>query len=453
MRIFLPPIEVGDNEGFTREKDIFGRASLGQSMTALVTNVSDPLVLALDGQWGAGKTTFLKMWAGELRNAGFPVAYLDAFQIDYEEDAFTAVAGEIIALAESLRKGKVVKAFVDKAVGAGKVILRSGLKLGVKAATLGVLSGADLEGVASDWAKEASEIEDKYLGELLTKQKEQQKAIQAFRESLAALPALLSKNASDDASSRPLVVIIDELDRCRPIFALKLLERIKHFFAVPNVHFVLGAHLGQLRNSVKVAYGSDIDAHLYLQKFVQFTIHLVDREDQMEAWASTKYLKYMIEKLEFKKEDYDLIDEARKLILHVARSRDLSLRTIERVMTTFALSLASRGQQSAPGYILGGLCLLKNTRPDLFVKAKMGFLAFDEIIDELAFGVPANDYLTHAVETARLEWMYFTGTSLPVDTVQRQFIDLQRWFGASSPKLLAFAANNIVDKLQFDSSF
>jgi predicted KAP-like P-loop ATPase len=105
MHIFLPALKVDDTEGFTPEKDIFGRATLGRGMTNLLSSVSEPVVLALDGQWGSGKTTFLKMWAGELRKAGFPVVYLDAFRNDYESDAFTAVASEIIALANTKRKG------------------------------------------------------------------------------------------------------------------------------------------------------------------------------------------------------------------------------------------------------------------------------------------------------------------------------------------------------------
>ena len=450
MRIFLPPLEVGDTEGFTPEKDIFGRAALGRSMTNLLTSVSDPIVLALDGQWGSGKTTFLKMWAGELRKAGFPVVYLDAFQNDYEEDAFTAVAGEIIALADALRKGnsKAAKAFVDKAVGAGKVILRSGLKLGAKAATLGVLDAADFENVASDLAKEASELEEKYIGELLTTQTQQKEAVQAFQDSLATLPALLSRNAPDESSAKPLIIIVDELDRCRPIFALKLLERIKHFFAVPNVHFVLGAHLGQLRNSVKVAYGADIDAHLYLQKFVQFTVHLLDREERFDRWVTTRYLNYVIQKLDFKSEHRDLVDQSRKFILHVARSRDLSLRTLERTVTTMALALASCGQLMLPGQILGGLCVLKNTDPDMFIKAKMGVLTFDEVRTKLGFHVTPDAMLSHAVRYGSVAWMYFTGTAVPTEVAENDFQDLRRWFEESSPKLLSSVANDIVDRLQ-----
>jgi hypothetical protein len=449
MRIFLPPFEVGDTEGFTPEKDLFGRAKLGEGMTNLLASVSDPIVLALDGQWGSGKTTFLKMWAGELRRAGFPVVYLDAFQNDYEEDAFTAVASEIIALADAQQKGrtKAGKAFVDKAIGAGKVILRSGLKLGTKAATLGALDGADFEGIASELASEASALEDKYIGELLTKQKQQKEAIQAFRDSLADLPALLTRKSPDDPGPKPLVIIVDELDRCRPSFALKLLERIKHFFAVPNVHFVLGVHLAQLRNSVKVAYGADINANLYLQKFVQVTIHLLDHEQRSHQWAITKYLNYLIEKLEIKAEHRDLVDQSKAFILHVARARDLSLRSIDRIVTTLALALASSRRIDAPGDIFGGLCVLKNTDPDLFIRAKRGILTFDEVRVKLGFDVTPDKTLLYSLDMAESFWKYFTGDAAPAEHEN----DLRRWFGVSSGQLLALAANNVVDRLQLGS--
>jgi predicted KAP-like P-loop ATPase len=157
MRLFPPPLEISDTEGFTPEKDIFGRAHLGAGLTNLVSTVSDPTVIAVDGQWGSGKTTFLKMWAGELRKAGHPVVYFDAFESDYVDDAFLAIAGEIIALANEKEKANTPKGkrLVKSAVGAGKVLLRSSLKLGVKAATLGVVGSAEFEETAKDFASES----------------------------------------------------------------------------------------------------------------------------------------------------------------------------------------------------------------------------------------------------------------------------------------------------------
>src|SRR5262249_28293078 len=83
MRLFPPPLQIADDEGFTPEKDIFGRADIGRGLTSLLARVNEPLVVAVDGQWGSGKTTFLKMWAGELRKSDIPVVYFDAYEHDY----------------------------------------------------------------------------------------------------------------------------------------------------------------------------------------------------------------------------------------------------------------------------------------------------------------------------------------------------------------------------------
>lgn len=377
MRLFPPPVQIGEQEGFSPEKDIFGRADHGRRLTNLITAVSDPLVIAIDGQWGSGKTTFLKMWAGELRKSGFPVIYFDAFENDYAEDAFTALASSVIALADERRKADTPEArrFLHKAVSTGKILLRSGLKVGVKAATMGVLDAADIQKVAGDVAGELATLTDKYLGELLTKQQQQRDAIEAFRVALSELPALLTVPTDRVSSAKPLVFIIDELDRCRPLFALEILERAKHFFAVPNVHFVLGTHFQQLMNSVRIAYGPGVDAATYLQKFVHLTFFLTDRERHQGQRTAPKYAAHLAQVMEFAQHDQPVVS----LVGLLADQNSLSLRAIERIMSVLAIALAYTPRDSfRPPPIIAGLCVLKVERHDLFAKAKKGTLSYSE---------------------------------------------------------------------------
>ena len=67
-----------------------------------------------------------------------------------------------------------------------------------------------------------------------------------------------------DQTKHPLVFIIDELDRCRPTFAIELLERVKHIFDIPNMVFVFGINHDELCKSLKSIYG-DIEADVYLR--------------------------------------------------------------------------------------------------------------------------------------------------------------------------------------------
>jgi len=200
------------------------------------------------------------MWAGLLRNRGFPVVYFDAFENDYTDDAFTTIASQIIDVVDQYKKSKTPagKKFLTSATATGKVLLRSGLRLGVKIATLNALDTKELEDAAGVTAEEVSSLTDKLVGERLTRHKANVETFDAFRTALSDLPAVLSPNND----GKPMIVIIDELDRCRPVYALELLEKIKHFFRVENVHFVLGVNLAQLECSVGTAYGNAIDAKI-----------------------------------------------------------------------------------------------------------------------------------------------------------------------------------------------
>lgn len=88
LRIFPRPVEIGDLDGFKAGADIFGREAIGIGLTSILSNVADPLVIAVDGAWGCGKTTFLRMWAGSLRLSGFPVIFFDAFENDFSRTRF-----------------------------------------------------------------------------------------------------------------------------------------------------------------------------------------------------------------------------------------------------------------------------------------------------------------------------------------------------------------------------
>ena len=452
MRLFPPPLDIGDNEGFVATKDIFGRANLGRGLTNLVSSVVDPMVVAIDGQWGSGKTTFLKMWAGELRKSGFPVVYFDAFENDYVEDAFTAIASEIISLAEEKRKAntRIAKQFVKKAIDVGKVLLRSGLKIGVKAATIGALDATDFENAANEIAGEAENLTDKYLGEFLTKQRQQKDAIQGFRDALVELPALLTEQPAEaeaNANAKPLIFIIDELDRCRPHFALEVLERIKHFFSVQNVHFVLGTHLDQLNNSVIVAYGPNIDARTYLQKFIQLTFTLVDSAQHEHERIITKYVAYLVKAMEFKPDDHETVEYATRIIRYVSERRDLSLRAVERIMSVLAIALSYTPRNYfRPPPILGGLCVLKVTAPELFVKAKRGTLEFAEVQSALALDAKVEEREQGTVEFYTKWWRFCTDLAPEQELIQELRSALFQ-YSIERQQIVPILANDIIDRL------
>jgi hypothetical protein len=452
MKIFPPDLNITETEGFSA-KDLFARAPLGKGLTHFVGAVQDPLVIALDAQWGSGKTTFLKMWAGDLRNAGFPVVYFDAFEHDYFEDAFLAIAGQIIALAAEKRQTETAQAqrFVSKAKGVAKVIASSSVRLGVKAATFGMVDTVDLgdtvDKVIEAAGAEAEKIFDKHVEDILNRQKEQKDSIRQFRDALSELPSLLAAppdaGDNDSAEAKPLIFIIDELDRCRPVFALQVLERIKHFFSVENVHFVLGVHLGQLQNSVSSAYGSNIDARLYLEKFIHLIVPLVDTPQDPNRRTPGFYVDQLAQSLDLRAPNIDTLIEE---LARIANAREFSLRTVERVMTTVAISLAFIGNVMNAPPILAGLCVLKVSHPDLFVKAKIGTLALEDVMDPLALRGPVpNEHEQRGLAWLMKWWRYCLGAEM-TDEEMQSFAAL-RSGSLSRERIVSVTANRIVDRL------
>lgn len=458
MRIFPSEIEIEESEGFTPAKDIFGRKELGEGLTSLISAVQHPMVIALDSPWGSGKTIFLKMWAGELRKSGFPVVFFDAFEHDHMDDAFAAIAGQIVALVEELSKGDqpASQRFITKAVNVGKVLARSGVKVAVKAVTIGVVDGTEMEKLGAAIAGEAGELTDKHIGEMITKQNEKKEILRAFRDALTELPSLLTGSfagADDEERSapKPLVFIVDELDRCRPSFALEVLERIKHFFSVPNVHFVLGTHLAQLHNSVLISYGPGVDAQTYLQKFIHVTTAFTEDSRSPRTRTAAKFIEHLVNALQFSSRDRETVGTAMEFIRFVAIREDLSLRAIERILSVLALALASsRSTDLRPPVILAGLCVLKVTSPEVFKKCKQGSATFDDIAKPLCLtprGGESEDDLEEISYTARW-WKWCTNASGEGD----EFPNAQqlRWdYNIREPRrIIPIVANSILDRFR-----
>ena len=149
------------------------------------------------------KTTFVKMCQGLLSKENIDSIYIDAFENDYVGDPFLLLSKSIISYAKD--KGKKIDTFRDMAKETAVSLIPS---LG-KALVSSFLS----DKAAEDFAKL---IEKKLDGK-------EQDQIQKFKESLSEI----SKELNSDGKTRPLVIIIDELDRCKPSFAVDILEKVK----------------------------------------------------------------------------------------------------------------------------------------------------------------------------------------------------------------------------------
>lgn len=244
-----------------------------------------------------------------------------------------------------------------------------------------------------------------------------------------------------------MIFIIDELDRCKPPFALALLEAAKHFFSVDGVHFVLVTHLAQLANSVRYSYGQDIDAHTYLHKFYNLSVsfprpsHSTDNET---------YIKYLTNAVPFTNDPENLHDYTLEKIKRIAAQNELSFREIERIIgyAALAISYTSKNRLRIP-VIISGLCALKVCRSDLFEKAKNGTLKFDDIKDFLGLvdlqQSESENYLKKETEL----WLYCLETDLKPYGGESAFSgitsSLFRYNVNNRLEIVTFIARNIVD--------
>ena len=364
MRIVTPALEIGQDQPF--HKDSLMRKPFGDALLNLVLNCSDELVISLDGRWGEGKTTFVKMWQGMLTQAGVPNVYIDAFANDYADDAFIAVAS---SLTEYIENNTVHpekdrgNEFREKAKNVGVKLLSWGTKVAIKAATLGAIRGSDLQelkDIQGTLAEDLSGVVGDLVDERLMSHARDVEVLQSFKLLLSDIPAQLSPEGD-----KPLVIIIDELDRCRPTYAVELIEKVKHLFAVKNVVFLLVMHKKQLEEAVKCVYGANIDSHTYLQKFINIEANLPKNTGLRGKSDISRYNNMLFEAHEFEErgDRNNLLGSLEALSVHF----NLSLRQLERAYTNIAVFyLSSSAEEYRPILIVAGLAVIKVVDPSLY---------------------------------------------------------------------------------------
>lgn len=386
MKLVATPLTITDSANF--DGDLFKRKDFGVSLSNIIKNSTDPLVIGLDANWGEGKTTFVKMWQGLLNEQALPSIYIDAFANDHTDDAFMVVASAITDYASTtLPKSKMVE-LIDKTKKVGAQLFSWGTKIAIKALTLGVIKETDIDSlkeISSDVSDGFSNTAESLIKEKLISHKDDLQSIQSFKEFLSSLPSLLAGNED----SPPLVIIIDELDRCRPSFAVEILEKVKHLFSVENIVFVLVMNKKQLEESIKFTYGPNIDAHTYLQKFLTLEATLPKRSESRENDIEI-YCRNLYERHELSNIDRNFVQLASALANHF----NLTLRQLEKVFSNITLSLSSFStQMRSTAEILILVCTIKTINPNLFARLVKNQLTYNELEKEIGFDKKnKNDY-------------------------------------------------------------
>jgi energy-coupling factor transporter ATP-binding protein EcfA2 len=348
---------VAEGEDFG--DDILKRRPFGQSLANLIKKTRDPLVIGLNGPWGEGKTTFVKMWQGLLKKQNMPSIYIDAFECDHSNDPFMVVASAISDFVYQYAPKNKQKQFINKAKVVGGYLLTVGAKVGIQVATAGIVKNLEmpiLEKPSENFSKELSATAENFIKKRLESHRKELDSIKDFKEFLSTIPQNLSYK-----TDYPLTIIIDELDRCKPSFAVELLEKIKHLFSAENITFVLVINKAQLEESIKTAYGQNIDARMYLQKFISLEASLSKRTGYRDG-DNQAYTKFLMNFYGIDGENGGL----HAFLPDVADHLNMSLRDIEKVFLNLKINLITNGSAPKNYALLTTLLCLKVARPDLF---------------------------------------------------------------------------------------
>ncbi len=376
-------IEIPSETPFLNCK--LNREQYAKNLTSIIENYPEGFVLAINNKWGTGKTTFVKMWEQSLKNSEFTTIYFNAWENDFENNPLTAFIGELQVINQ---KGKekfnnVVKnaALISKNVA--PAILKAFINKYVDSETL--------VNAISDTSKSFLEIFEEDVKEY-SKRKH---SISDFKKSL-------SEFVANESNGKPLVFIIDELDRCRPNYAVLLLEQIKHFFSVPNIVFVLSIDKVQLGNAICGVYGSEkIDSNEYLRRFI-------DIEYSVPQPDKDKFFNYLYDYFEFdtffkatERNRYPEVQHDRDNFIATCKSliSNLTLRQQEKILSHTRLALRTLNYNN---YLLPTvfvfLSYAKAIYPDFYYILSKKSLTLTEVQEE--FYKIVNSFINE--ETRRL---------------------------------------------------
>ena len=285
------------------EKNAIGRNQYISTFLEMLDNIDDNFTIFINGDWGTGKTFFVKQIYTLL-------TYYNQYINTEVEELKPQI--ERILKSNEFKDLKLAKNFVPIYYNAWSndshidpinsiifnIIKEHNILKDYKKESTDVIDKiASVLDVFNIWSNGSiKELVDTFKGKDIIPE------ITTMENLKDTLNTLLDNLLAEHGDK--LVVFVDELDRCNPIYAIKLLERIKHFFDHENIIFIFSVNIKELTNTISNYYGQDFDSHRYLNKFCDISVDLptIDISNYM------KYLGIERNSLYFNKTIHELIE-------------------------------------------------------------------------------------------------------------------------------------------------
>lgn len=308
------------NEADIFESDKLDRKDAIENLSHLIVSTKEAFTLSINADWGTGKTTFIKLWQTYLKKEHqVNSIYFSAWEDDFSKEPLISILGEINSyISDNFDVGSTTVQNFEKVKEFSGKVLKRGLPAFIKGATSGLV---DFD---RGFDSALGAITEETTKELISKYSKDKEITQKFKDAIQTLLENMD-------ASKPFVIFIDELDRCRPLYAIELLERVKHIFGIDGLIFVLSIDKKQLSESIKSQYGN-IDTDAYLKRFIDLEYNLTN--DNVDKFCDNLYYSvYGLDKVLISKEIKKEYREYNELAMlkFLVKSMNLTLREIEQV--------------------------------------------------------------------------------------------------------------------------
>jgi hypothetical protein len=371
MKCKLDKLEIPANQPFKNCK--LDREKYAEILKTIITTYQKGFVLAINGKWGTGKTTFVEMWKAYLELDGFHTLYFNAWENDFISDPLVGLLGELKKMNSQEKAEAALTSVINTA---GKIVLKA-----APAMFKGVVkryAGEEIVDILCDGIEEGASM----LKKEIENYESQKYSLKQFRDELETY-------VDEVCDKKPLIFIIDELDRCNPHYAVKTLERIKHLFNIPNIVFVLSIDKEQLSNSIRGYYGSDlIEADEYLKRFID--IEYILPAPNIGQFCNYLYDYYGFDSYEKARDSRDGLKDSFLVIANILfMYKSLSLRQIEKIFTHIRLSLNMYNyNQIIYSDLVCLLTYLRICESDCYDKINYKSYSIQELIDQIETIIP-----------------------------------------------------------------
>lgn len=378
-RVRVQPSELPVPEDDPFRHDLLGRREAVEVLSELLSHIEGPCVLALDAPWGTGKTSFLRMWSAHLRGVGFRVAEFNAWETDFTGEPFAALTAELGRTLTRQAGSRFEKALSGTRAAAVQV-LKYTVPGAIRLATAGALDLDPL--IEGEFGSGLAALAQEHL----QRYEQARKSIESFRTELSEL----AEEVAADSAGHPLVIFVDELDRCRPSYAVELLEVAKHLFSVDNIIFVVSIDRMELAHSIRAIYGSGFDASGYLRRFfdVDYALPVPDRTGFVQSLLQGTSIEGYFDRTK-DQEARQLREVVGKMITSLLGQSSVGLRPIAQGVGRLALMLGSLpADKRMFATTVATLVVLRTLDPTLYQDLVSGKKSDAEVLD-LVFGDPA----------------------------------------------------------------